>query len=101
MQINVNPNGEQVYHVIAVHLKQHWFKELSPMSIVALITDNSNVTLEVQHVDVVEAIAEGSGLENFHQFLGLIIFSYLLSFDFFLGLIKIIYVQLPITLYIR
>ena len=69
MQINVNPNGEHVYHIIAVHVKQHWFKDLLPTYTVALIADNSNVILEVQQRDVVEAFAESSGLNVFHQFL--------------------------------
>ena len=69
-QINVNPNGPCVYHAIDIHVKQHWFQDLSPTSTVALITDNSADILEVHQSDVIEAIAQGSMLKLFHLLLG-------------------------------
>ena len=75
VQLNTVPSENSIHHVVAVHVKQHWFKLSSPTDTVVTITDHSMTIVEVQKMDIEEAISNDSGVKIFQQLLGDIEFS--------------------------
>ena len=70
IQLNVSPNTDLMYHIVAIHVKCHWSKLSLTTDTSAIIIDHTIVIGIIQKIDVEEAIALDSGVKIFQQFLG-------------------------------
>ena len=64
----MNPNvGDLAHHAVAVRVMKQWTNMTLSSEMVAIITDNSTIIVNVQKIDIEQAIAQKSGVKIFSK----------------------------------